>query len=175
ARTEIVCSIDCDCTYDPSQLACLVPALTTHTDLVTGSPYHPAGRVFGVPTWRLFLSRTASYLYRRVLRQKLHTYTSCFRVYRRSAVLQLDLKCNGFLGIAELIGKLDLNGFTIAECPANLTARAHGVSKMKTTRVLVGHLFLLCELLVLRAQRQFRACVRSAVLFGRAESSEKRP
>jgi glycosyltransferase involved in cell wall biosynthesis len=160
APTEIVCSIDCDCTYDPSQLARLLPVLSSSVDLVTGSPYHPDGQVLGVPRWRLFLSKMASSLYRCVLRQQLHTYTSCCRVYRRSVVLQLELKRQGFLGIAELIGKIDLNGFTIAECPATLTARAHGASKMKTARVLAGHFSLLCELLVLRGRRSlpnFRA------------------
>ena len=40
ATTEIVCSIDCDCTYDPHQLADLIPLLTGGVDLVTASPYH---------------------------------------------------------------------------------------------------------------------------------------
>jgi len=153
ARTEIVCSLDCDCTYDPSEIGRLVPMLTSGVDLVTGSPYHPAGRVLDVPAWRLFLSKAASALYRCVLRQKLHTYTSCFRVYRRSAILKLKLKRNGFLGVAELIGKLDLQGSAIVECPATLKGRVHGTSKMRIVPVLAGHLCLLCELLALRTQR----------------------
>jgi len=173
AQTEIICSIDCDCTYNPTQLASLLPVLTSNIDLVTGSPYHPAGQVLGVPWWRLFLSKAASALYRCVLRQKLYTYTSCFRVYRRSAVLQLELKRKGFIGIAELIGKLDLNGYSIAESPAALTARAHGFSKMKTARVLVGHIGLLCELLALRGQQLLPAFMSSIFLLDPAESSEK--
>ena len=155
AETEIVCSIDCDCTYDPCELGKLVPMLTSGVDLVTGSPYHPLGRVLGVPRWRLALSKTASSLYRRVLRHKLYTYTSCFRVYRRSAILSLDLRENGFTGIAELIGKLDLQGFTIVECPTSLEARVQGASKMKIGRVLVGHLYLLSRLLAARAKKLF--------------------
>jgi glycosyltransferase involved in cell wall biosynthesis len=153
AVTEIVCSIDCDCTYDPQELAKLLPLLTPGVDLVTGSPYHPNGKVQAVPRWRLALSKTASSLYRRVLRQKLYTYTSCFRVYRRSAILALDLKEGGFIGVAELIGKLDLQGSTIVECPTSLVARAQGASKMKVARVMVGHLRLLVELVAQRAKR----------------------
>jgi hypothetical protein len=153
SKTEIVCSIDCDCTYDPQELQKLVPMLVSGVDLVTGSPYHPRGRVRDVPHWRLVLSRAASALYRRVLRQKLYTYTSCFRVYRRSAILRLDLKRNGFLGIAELIGKLDLQGSAIVECPTILAARVQGVSKMKVAPVLLGHLYLLCQLLALRVRQ----------------------
>jgi glycosyltransferase involved in cell wall biosynthesis len=155
AKTEIVCSIDCDCTYNPHELERLVPMLTSGVDLVTGSPYHPLGRVRDVPRWRLVLSKTASSFYRRVLRQELYTYTSCFRVYRRSAILKLDLRKNGFLGIAELIAKLDLQGSMIVECPTSLVARVRGASKMKITAVLVGHLYLLCQLLVLRARQAF--------------------
>jgi glycosyltransferase involved in cell wall biosynthesis len=153
AETEIVCSIDCDCTYDPHDLERLIPLLKPGVDLVTGSPYHPFGRVQSVPNWRLVLSKTASALYRRVMRQKLYTCTSCFRVYRRSAILGLDLRRNGFLGVAELIGKLDLQGSVIVECPTTLMARVHGVSKMRVARVLFGHLYLLCELLVLRGRQ----------------------
>jgi dolichol-phosphate mannosyltransferase len=155
AKTEIVCSIDCDCTYDPEQLGRLIPMLTAGVALVTGSPYHPAGEVRGSIGWRIFLSKSASALYRAVLRQKLYTYTSCFRVYRRNAILTLDLRRNGFLGVAELIGKLDLQGSVIVECPANMGRRVRGVSKMKVARVIFGHLHLLCQLLILRGRQAF--------------------
>jgi glycosyltransferase involved in cell wall biosynthesis len=157
AQTEIVCSIDCDCTYDPRELDNLVPMLTSGVDLVTGSPYHPRGRVLDVPRWRLALSKTASSLYRCVLRQKLYTYTSCFRVYRRSAILNLDLKMNGFLGVAELIGKLDLRGSRVVECPTSLEARARGTSKMKVPRVIVGHIYLLGQFAMVRGQQKLFA------------------
>ena len=87
AGTEIVCSIDCDCSYDPHELANMIPLLRDDVALVTASPYHPKGRVHNVPAWRLVLSKSLSRMYRIVLRQPLHTYTSCFRVYRRSAVI----------------------------------------------------------------------------------------
>ena len=155
AKTEIVCSIDSDCTYDPQELGRLVPMLTPGVDLVTGSPYHPLGKVEDVPGWRLGLSKAASALYRFVLHQKLYTYTCCFRVYRRSAILNLDLKQNGFLGIAELIGKLDLQGSAIVECPARLGGRVLGVSKMKVVRGIGGHLYLMSQLLAMRGRQRF--------------------
>jgi polysaccharide deacetylase family protein (PEP-CTERM system associated) len=153
ADTEIVCSIDCDCTYDPHELARMIPLLTDGVDLVTASPYHPEGAVRNVPGWRLFLSKGSSFLYRRVLRQKLYTYTSCFRVYRRSAVLGLDVREKNFLGVAELLGKLDLLGSRIVEHPATLEVRMLGRSKMKTLRTILGHLMLLSRLAMLRLWR----------------------
>ena len=152
SQTEIVCSVDCDGTYDPHQIEHLLPLLTEGVDLVTASPYHPLGRVFNVPVWRLALSRTASALYRLVLRNKLHTYTSCFRLYRRSAVHNLEITEGGFLGITELIGKLDQRGSVIIECPAVLEGRVLGESKMNVFPAALGHLCLLARLMTDRAK-----------------------
>ncbi len=146
AKTEIVCSIDCDCTYDPHQLEGMIPMLAPGVDLVTASPYHPEGLVRNVPGWRLRLSRGASWCYRRILRQKLHTYTSCFRVYRRSKTIDIPLTYGSFLGIAELIGRMDLAGSTVVEYPAVLEVRMLGRSKMKTVSTILGHLKLMASL-----------------------------
>jgi dolichol-phosphate mannosyltransferase len=120
--------------------------LTDGVDMVTASPYHPEGTVRNVPRWRLFLSRSLSSLYRLVLHHRLATYTSCFRVYRRSAVSRLQVREGGFLGVAEMLGRLDLQGGCIVECPAVLEARLLGRSKMRTVRTIFGHLRLLVSL-----------------------------
>ena len=76
ADTEIVCSIDSDCTYDPCDLGRIVPMIAAGNDLVTASPYHPAGGVAGVPGWRLVLSKSASWLYRFAFR------VACLHLHR---------------------------------------------------------------------------------------------
>jgi polysaccharide deacetylase family protein (PEP-CTERM system associated) len=156
ARTELVASIDCDCTYDPHELGNMMALLTDDVDVVTASPYHPLGTVKNVPGWRLMLSRNLSILYRMVLHQKLSTYTACFRVYRRDAVLPLRLERGGFLGVAEMLGKLDLAGARLAEYPTTLNVRVLGYSKMKVARTIAGHLLLLSELLRLRLTERGR-------------------
>jgi glycosyltransferase involved in cell wall biosynthesis len=150
ADTEVVCSIDCDCTYDPHQLTTLIPLLVPGVDMVTASPYHRDGEVRNVPGWRLFLSRSLSFLYRVVLHHRLATYTSCFRVYRRSSISGLQVREGGFLGVAEMLGRLDLVGGQIVECPAVLEVRLLGRSKMRTLRTIVGHLRLLLRLIFAR-------------------------
>jgi hypothetical protein len=146
AETEIVCSIDCDCSYDPQQLTSMIPLLVDGVDLVTASPYHALGSALNVPDYRLVLSRNLSRLYRLVLHHQFATYTSCFRVYRRSAVAELELRHGGFLGVAELLGELDLRGAKLVECPAVLESRMLGRSKMNTLATIVGHLRLLGRL-----------------------------
>jgi cellulose synthase/poly-beta-1,6-N-acetylglucosamine synthase-like glycosyltransferase len=150
AETEVVCSIDCDCTYDPQELGAMIPLLTEGVDLITASPYHSRGGVRNVPAWRLSLSKSASAFYRLVLRHKLATYTSCFRVYRRSAILGLPLREPGFLGITELLGRLDLSGGRILEYPTVLEVRVLGRSKMRVASNIFGHLGLLGRLLLQR-------------------------
>jgi polysaccharide deacetylase family protein (PEP-CTERM system associated) len=148
--TEIVASIDADCSYDPHELAGMIPLLTDDVDLVTASPYHPEGGVLNVARWRLFLSRSLSGIYRRVLHNKLHTYTSCFRVYRRSAALRVPISERGFLGVAEFIGRLDLSGSRIVEYPTTLEVRMLGRSKMRVVQTIAGQLGLLNKLIMVR-------------------------
>lgn len=146
AETELVCSMDCDCTYDPMELLAMLPAMTREVDMVTASPYHPDGIVRNVPGWRLILSKGASFLYKQALNSQLSTFTSCFRVYRRSSVLPLVVTETGFLGVAEMLGQLHLNGGTIREHPAALEVRLFGFSKMKTVKTIAGHIRLLAKL-----------------------------
>jgi polysaccharide deacetylase family protein (PEP-CTERM system associated) len=154
ATADIVCSMDCDCTYDPHELGRMIPLLTDDVDVVTASPYHPRGSVKNVPYWRLFLSKGLSRLYRLVLRQKLYTYTSCFRIYRRQAAVGVTVQRGGFFGVAEMLGRLDLAGRHIVEFPTTLEARVLGRSKMKVLRTIAGHLSLLLQLAALRLRRQ---------------------
>jgi glycosyltransferase involved in cell wall biosynthesis len=146
AQTELVCSLDCDCTYDPMDLRHLLPLATSDVDCVTASPYHPDGKVLNVSAWRRVISRGASTLYQIVLGSELHTFTGCFRVYRRNRLLALAVRESGFVGIAEIIGKLQLEGARIVEYPATLAVRMLGRSKMKLVASMLRHLRLLSSL-----------------------------
>lgn len=145
ATSDLVCSIDCDCSYDPDILERMIP-LCRDADMVTASPYHPDGRALNVPQWRLFLSRTLSMAYRQLVDAPLHTFTSCCRVHRRSVFAPMELEHDGFLGIAEMLLRAGMQGSRIVEFPATLESRMFGQSKMKTVRVIRGHLGLLGDL-----------------------------
>lgn len=153
APADVVCSMDCDCTYDPHELGHMIPLLRDGVDVVTASPYHPEGGVRNVPGWRLVLSKTLSRMYRVVLRQKLFTYTSCFRVYRRESAMALEVERPGFLGIAEMIARLDLAGCRVVEYPTTLEVRVLGQSKMKVLRTVWGHVGLLLDVARLRLRQ----------------------
>ena len=152
AETEAVAVIDSDCSYDPARIEEMLPLLGPDVALVTASPYHALAGVEGVPRWRLVLSRGASRLYRLVLRNKLATYTSCFRIYRRSALDGLRLRHEGFIGVAETLARLDLDGWRIAEHPVVLETRLLGRSKLKVLTATMGHLRLLGEIAAARVR-----------------------
>lgn len=150
AKTDVVCSMDCDCSYDPHELCRMLPLLTDEVSLVTASPYHHDGLVRNVPAWRLGLSRGLSFMYQKLLKQELATWTACFRVYRRDHVLELPLKEDGFLGTAELAAQLVLNERKIVEYPTTLEVRLFGLSKMKTVRTIFSHIRLITRIAVSR-------------------------
>lgn len=150
ATNELVASIDADCTYDPIQIMSFVELMDDDIAMVTASPYHPRGSVEGVPSWRLALSRSASSCYGVLLGTSLHTYTSCFRLYRRSWMQDLPVRENGFVGVAEVLWQLHVQGAKIVEAPARLTSRKVGFSKMRTFPVIVSHLKLMTRILLHR-------------------------
>lgn len=150
ASHEAVVSMDCDGSYDPLLMGELLPLLAEGVDLVTASPYHHAGGVENVPLWRLRLSRLASQLYGLACRHKLSCYTSCFRVYRRSAVVDLQLENPGFVGVAELLCQVLQQGGVVVEHPAMLRSRVAGHSKMRVVRASLGHLRLIGRVLAAR-------------------------
>ena len=147
ANTDIVCTIDADCSYDPIELLKMIPLVRDDVDMVTASPYHKNGFVLGVPKWRLFLSRNLSRLYHLILKHNLATYTSCFRVCRRSSINKIKLIYNDYRGVIELLARLDFNGGKIVEYPTTLQCRIFGYSKMKVFNTVIGHLKMLLMLI----------------------------
>jgi len=152
SSSELVASMDADCTYDPVQLLELWNAMGEDTAMVTASPYHPLGIVEGVPRWRLLLSKTASVCYGWLMWTPLHTYTSCFRVYRRSWISGMTIRNDGFVGIAEMLWNVSRRGGKIIETPAILTSRKIGLSKMKTLPVIANHLKLMTHIALTRCR-----------------------
>lgn len=175
ATTEIVCSMDCDCTYDPHELARMIPRLRTGIDLVVASPYHPDGAARNIARWRRGLAQALATCYRMVLRQPLTCYTSSFRVYRRSRLLALRVRRGGFIGVTEMLARLDVAGGTIVEHPVTPDVRMFGRSRLSIVPAVVGHLGLLAELAWLRVRRAASRSSSLAPLAARSVSLDRAP
>jgi dolichol-phosphate mannosyltransferase len=136
----VIVTSDSDGAYSFSEIPGLLSYLTADVDVVTASPYHPAGGVEGVPANRLVLSRGSSAIYRLLVNWRVHTYTSLFRAYRRQVIEQISFNSNGFLGGTELLVKALLLGYRVTEYPTVLHSRVAGESKARLKRILLAHL-----------------------------------
>ena len=151
ASGEIVCTIDSDCTYDPTELPLLLEALEQQSaDIATGSPYHPQGQVENVVAWRLFLSKGASWLYQKISSRELYTFTSLMRAYRRRVVKSISFESDGFVAVAEILLRAMYENFSVVEVPMILRPRATGASKMKVMHTLLKHVDLMSRALAWR-------------------------
>ena len=136
----VIVTTDSDSTYRFDEIPPLLSRLTTDIDIVTASPYHPAGEVAGVPAYRLVLSRGSSLIYRTLVSSDVYTYTALFRALRADVVRNVRFDSNGFLAVAELLVNAMLDGYRVAEYPTVLHSRVAGVSKAKIARTIAAHL-----------------------------------
>ncbi|MCR4405875.1 MAG: glycosyltransferase family 2 protein [Anaerolineae bacterium] len=150
ARGEVIVTTDSDGTYKFSEIPALLSCLTPDVDIVTASPYHPAGGVEGVPAYRLLLSRGSSAIYRLLVNWHVHTYTCLFRAYRREVIEHVAFESDGFLAGTELLVKGMLMGYRVAEYPSVLHSRVFGTSKAKLVRTILAHLRFQARILLHR-------------------------
>jgi dolichol-phosphate mannosyltransferase len=139
-HSSIIITTDSDSTYRFSEIPALLACMTPDIAVVTASPYHPRGRVAGVPAHRLILSRGSSLIYRTLVGRHVYTYTSLFRAYRVEVIRTVSFESNGFLAVAELLVNAMLLGYSVAEYPTVLHSRVTGTSKAKLVRTIVAHL-----------------------------------
>jgi dolichol-phosphate mannosyltransferase len=150
---DVVITMDSDCTYDPEGIFEMLNLLDEETSIITASPYHPKGKVEGVPEYRLFLSKAISWIYRLVTGAKIHTFTALFRVQRKEVVKNITFKSNNFLATAEMLIYALMKDYGVKEYPTTLQVRKYGVSKMKLFLVIKSHLKFLLKLIWLRLIR----------------------
>ena len=140
SQGELVVTADSDGTYPFAEIPALLERLRPNVDVVTASPYHRNGGVENVPRYRVFLSRSASLIYRLLLDRHIHTYTSMFRAYRRAVVERVVTTSDGYLMVTELLVGALLAGFHVAEYPTKLRVRRYGQSKARVLRIVRDHL-----------------------------------
>ncbi len=140
ARGELVAALDCDCTYDPLLIPQMLDAFDDQTDVLTGSEFHPEGRVEGVSWLRLLFSRTMCAMYRWLFWARIHSFSCLLRIYRREVLRDLPIRSRGFLSCTEVLVRALAAGYRIREFPLTLTARRHGQSKIPIVRTILDHL-----------------------------------
>ena len=106
--------------------------------MVTASPY-PDGEVLNLPAYRLILSKVcpSSTV---VHKNKLATIPRAFASIA-SAVADMVLRDERFVGIAEILSRIDHAGGRIVECPAVMEVRlvVEVENALRVASVLPGH------------------------------------
>lgn len=145
--SELSAFLDSDCTYEPSVLIELLEEIEKGADLVTVSPYHPLGKVEGVPEWRLLLSKSLSLMYRIILGTKFHTYTAMVRVIKTELIKPILSARNDYSFVAAIFIKAIRNNYKIVEVPTVLKVRRFGVSKINIVKTIKSHLVIISHLI----------------------------
>jgi dolichol-phosphate mannosyltransferase len=126
ARGEYILIQDSDLEYDPQDY----PALLRPLD------QHQANAVYGVRPdrpergLRFFLgAKLLTHLTNLLYGAGIHDEATCYKVFRRSLIVQIDLQCQRFEFCPEVTAKLSRMGEKIAEVPIAYKPRSAGEGK----------------------------------------------
>ena len=125
--------IDADGSHDPVELPAMIELAESGADLVIGSRWVTGGAVRNWPWLRQAISRAGNAYSRWVLRSSIRDITAGFRVYRVSALEDIDfadVSSQGYCFQVELAWRLERSGHRIQEHPITFVERATGRSKM---------------------------------------------
>ena len=143
AHAPVVCTMDSDCTFAPETLPKMIRMLSEGADIVTASPWHPESGEGSVHPVRKILSQGASWVYRRILSNDVHSFTPMHRVYRREVIKRVKFESNGFAAIAEIMVRAMFHGFRVKELPMPVDRRLFGESKINVVESVTSHLSLM--------------------------------
>jgi len=143
AQSAVICSMDSDCTFAPETLPRMVQMLNEGADIVTASPWHPESGNGSVHPARKVLSQGASWVYRKLLRNDVHSFTPMHRAYRREVTKRVKFNSDGFSAIAEIMVRAMFHGFRVKELPMPVDRRQFGESKINIFQSVSAHLSLM--------------------------------
>ncbi len=133
---DYVIQMDADLSHQPKYIPGLLRQARDY-DIVIGSRYVDGGSVD--ESWgpmRKLLSWWANRVYTpTILRIPIRDATGGFRIYRRDALIGMDMgrvKANGYVFMVEMIYVAFRLGYRIGEIPIHFPDRQHGASKMSS-------------------------------------------
>lgn len=126
ARGEYILIQDSDLEYDPQDYRALLrPLERREANVVYGVRPDRPGRGL-----RFFLgAKLLTHLTNLLYRADIHDEATCYKVFRRSLITQIDLRCQRFEFCPEVTAKLCLMGEKIAEVPISYSPRSAGEGK----------------------------------------------
>jgi dolichol-phosphate mannosyltransferase len=132
---DFVVQMDADFSHEPAEIPKMVEAMeSTGAGVVIGSRYVPGGSLD--PEWtrtRRWLSQWANFYARTILRMDVRDITAGFKLWRREALLAVDLAritSDGYAFQIEMNWEVRRRGYDIVEIPIYFRERREGASKM---------------------------------------------
>ena len=132
---DLVLQMDADFSHAPHYISQMLETMCeTDADVVVGSRYVDGGSLDeGWGTGRRSLSAFANAYTRVILRHKIHDMTAGFKLWRREALLGIDLaqvRSNGYSFQVEMAYVAERLGYRIEEIPIHFADRRIGQSKL---------------------------------------------
>ena len=142
ANGDFIIVMDLDLSYSEDHIEKLLKTIDeTQADIVIASPYMKGGKNTAVPFFRLLLSKVVNRFMGLVAPNKIHTFTSMVRVYRKSFLKKLNLKSSTYAINPEIIYKALILRARIVEIPAHLDWSAQvamGNTRTSSIRIFKG-------------------------------------
>ena len=155
-KYQLVATLDADLSHSPQSLAEMMDLLADPTNadigVVVGSRYVAGGGTEGWPLLRRIASKMINFYSRLILGLKTKDNSGAFRVYRISALNELDisqLKSTDYAYLEEVLWKLQKSGVKMLEHPIVFRNRELGQSK---TSFLLG-LKVIWQIAIMRLGR----------------------
>ena len=132
---DFVIQMDADFSHEPAEIPKMLAAMErTGAGVVIGSRYVPGGSLD--PEWtraRRLLSVWANFYARTILHMEVRDITAGFKLWRRKALLAVDLgriTSDGYAFQIEMNWAVQRRGYEIVEIPIYFRERREGASKM---------------------------------------------
>lgn len=132
---DFVLQMDADFSHSPHYIPQMLGVmLATDADVVIGSRYVPGGSLDeGWSSWRRFMSWWANLYSRMILGLRIRDMTAGFKLWRREALLGIDLeqvRSNGYSFQVEMACLCEKLGYRLVEIPIHFEDRRIGQSKL---------------------------------------------
>ena len=157
ASFEYIAVMDADCSHHPEDLRRLLAAMESGgADLVIGSRYTKGGYTDN-PFILRFMSYILNVTYRIMFHLKVKDVSDSFRLYRADKLKSLDLECDNFDIVEEILILLNMRfpRLKIIEVPISFEKRDKGESKRDLKKFIKSYLNTMRKLLsIQRRQRR---------------------
>lgn len=158
ASKDLFLILDADGSCSPKDITRLLDAFDkSGSDIVMGSRYVEGGYSDGTAASKA-MSKVLNAAFRRALRLPVRDMSLDFRVYRTKDLQQLELQCDNYDILEEVLLKLKLHkergegggSFTITEIPVSFEKRVYGKTHRQLIKFIMNYLKTLVRLWALR-------------------------